>query len=69
MKTEEKIKRLEDRIDQLEKRIAYLEGKREKAAKNGKPVNMIAFEKAIDDSMHGVRNALEKYGEHYSYPT
>jgi len=60
---------LEDRIEQLEKRISYLEGKREKAAKKDKPVNIKAFHKAIDDSMHGDRKALEKYGEHYSYPT
>ena len=69
MTTEEKIKRLTDRIEQLENRIAYLEGRREKAAKNGKPVNRIAYDKALDDWMNGDRKALEKYGEHYSYPT
>lgn len=69
MRTEEKIKRIEDRLEQLEKRVAYLEGKRERAAKNGKPVNRIAFEKAIEASMNGDRKALEKYGEHYAVPT
>ena len=67
--TSAEANKLNQRIAELEKRVAYLEGKREKAAKNGKPVNRIAYIKALDDWMNGDRKALEKYGEHYSVPT
>lgn len=67
---EQTVEQLKNELETLGRRLADLEKNAvKKSIKRDKPVNIKAFHKAIDDSMNGDRKALEKYGEHYSYPT
>lgn len=70
MSLQESLQQMKTELNNLGRRLAALENNTvKKSLKKDKPVNIKAFHKAIDDSMNGDRKALEKYGEHYSYPT